>query len=107
MTNFTGQISKLNAQLLQPIEYFLPIGDQIIPINNYINSEFEINFTNTIFCINCNKKIKKTFMQGYCYPCFLTIPQTSECIFKPHLCRAHKGQSRDMKWSEKNSLMNA
>ena len=104
MSNFTGKISKLNSQLLQPIEYFLPIGDQIIPINNYINSEFEIDFTNNIFCINCNKKIKKTFMQGYCYPCFLTIPQTSDCIFKPHLCRAHKGESRDMKWSKKNCL---
>ena len=42
MTNFTGQISKLNAQLLQPIKYFLPIGDQIIPINKYINSEIKI-----------------------------------------------------------------
>ena len=104
MSNFTGQISKLNSQLSEPIEYFLPIGDKVIPINNYINCEFEINFTGDIFCINCNKKINKTFMQGYCYPCFLQSPQTSDCIFKPYLCRAHEGESRDIKWSEKNCL---
>ena len=63
-----------------------------------------IAFKGDIYCINCDKKIKKTFMQGYCYPCFLQSPQTSECIFKPHLCKAHLGESRDMEWSKKNCL---
>ena len=104
MSNFTGQISKLIPQLSEPIEYFLPIGDKKISMNNYLDYKFEIYFSGNIFCINCNKKINKTFMQGYCYPCFLQSPQTSDCIFKPHLCRAHEGESRDMKWSEKNCL---
>ena len=104
MSNFTGQISKLIPQLSEPIEYFLPIGNKKISMNNYFGYKFEIDFSGDIFCINCNKKINKTFMQGYCYPCFLQSPQTSDCIFKPHLCRAHEGESRDMKWSEKNCL---
>ena len=104
MSNFTGKISKLTTQLSNPIEYFLPIGEEKIDLKKYFNYEFEIVFNGDIFCINCNKKINKTFMQGYCYPCFLQSPQTSECIFKPHLCRAHIGESRDMKWSEKNCL---
>ena len=104
MSNFTGQISKLITQLSDPIEYFFPIGQESINLKNYFNCEFEIVFNGDIFCINCNKKINKTFMQGYCYPCFLQSPKTSECIFKPHLCRAHEGESRDMQWSEKNCL---
>ncbi len=104
MSNFTGKISKLIPQFSDPIKYLLPIGDKEIPINNYFNYQFEIDFRGDIFCINCNKKINKTFMQGYCYPCFLQSPQTSDCIFKPYLCRAHKGESRNMKWSEKNCL---
>jgi len=104
MSNFNGQISKLTAKLFSPIEYIFPLGNKNIPINEYINKNISIEFNGDIFCINCNKKIKKTFMQGYCYPCFLQSPQTSECIFKPHLCKAHLGESRDMEWSKNNCL---
>ena len=43
-------------------------------------------------------------MQGYCYRCFITSPKTSECIFKPHLCRAHIGEARDLEWSKAHCL---
>tara|TARA_Y100001970_G_scaffold278099_1_gene383323 strand:- start:1492 stop:2298 length:807 start_codon:yes stop_codon:yes gene_type:complete len=104
MSNFKGQISKLTASLLSPIEYTLPIGNKQISINQYMGQKISIEFNGEIFCINCSNKIKKTFMQGYCYPCFLQSPQTSECIFKPHLCKAHLGESRDMEWSKNNCL---
>ena len=104
MSNFIGQISKLITELSSPIIYRLPIGSNIIPINKYIGKTLDIKFNGDIFCINCNKKIKKTFMQGYCYPCFLSSPQTSECILKPELCKAHLGEARDMKWAKKHCL---
>jgi len=104
MSNFIGQISKMQAQLMAPIIYKLPIGSKKIELNKYLGHQINIQFDGEIFCINCDKKIKKTFMQGYCYPCFLQSPQTSECIFKPHLCKAHLGESRDMEWSKKNCL---
>ena len=104
MLNFKGQISKLKSEFSDPIKYFLPIGENEIYLNDYLNHQLHIKFTGDIFCINCDKKIKKTFMQGYCYPCFLQSPKTSECIFKPHLCRAHEGESRDMSWSKQNCL---
>ena len=102
MSNFRGKISKLNAELTNPICYYLPIGNQEVPLNQYFGKKVNIIFNGEIFCIHCNKKIKKTFMQGYCYPCFLTLPQTSECVFKPSLCRAHIGEARDMEWSQKH-----
>ena len=104
MSNFQGQISKLSVELSSPINYVLPIGDQEVLLNQYIGQSINIEFKGDIYCINCDKKIKKTFMQGYCYPCFLQSPQTSECIFKPHLCKAHLGESRDIEWSKKNCL---
>ena len=104
MPQFQGQISKLEVELGSPIIYQLPIGNKKISMNGYVGKSLNIEFKGDIFCINCNKKIKKTFMQGYCYPCFLQSPQTSECIFKPHLCKAHLGESRDMEWSKKNCL---
>ena len=104
MSNFQGQISKLQGELSTPIKYHLPIGNKNISINKFLGKNININFKGIIFCINCNKQIKKTFMQGYCYPCFLQSPQTSECIFKPNLCKAHLGESRDIEWSKKNCL---
>ena len=101
---FYGQISKMITSLKNPIDYKLPIGKDLIDVNSLINSEIKISYTGEIRCIACNKKIYKTYMQGYCYPCFISLPQTENCIFKPHLCRAHKGEARDMLWAEKNCL---
>ena len=106
MSKYSGQISKLNSILNNPVEYELPIGNKNIKLNNYIGHEIKIRFNGDIHCISCNKKIKKTFMQGFCYPCFINSPLTSECILRPQLCKAHEGISRDMKWSKKYCLNN-
>ena len=102
---YYGQISKMESQLNNPILYKMNIGENQIELNKLINTKIKIRFDNKIKCIECNKIIKKTFMQGYCYPCFISSPKTSDCIFKPHLCRAHIGDSKDMSWSQKNCLV--
>ena len=104
MLTYSGQISKLISYFKNPIQYSLPIGDEHIKLNQFINKNIKIDFNGEIKCIECNKKIKKTFMQGFCYPCFISSPKTSECILKPELCKAHEGQDRDMEWSEKHCL---
>ena len=101
---YSGQISKMNTSLNATVQYELPINNHYINLNQYIGSTIEITFDNQIHCIKCNVSIKKTFMQGYCYPCFISIPETSECILKPHLCRAHEGISRNIKWSNIHCL---
>ena len=101
---FKGQISKMISDIGNPIQYSLPIGKEKLMLNKYIGELIKIDFNDEIRCINCNNKIKKTYMQGYCYPCFITLPQTEDCIFKPHLCRAHLGKARDMDWAKKNCL---
>ena len=101
---YSGQISKMNTSLNATVQYELPINNHCINLNQYIGSMIEITFDNQIHCIKCNASIKKTFMQGYCYPCFISIPETSECILKPHLCRAHEGISRNIEWSKIHCL---
>ena len=76
-------------------------------ISLFFNKDLEktkFKFDGEIRCVECDTKIKKTFMQGYCYPCFISNPKTSECILKPELCRAHEGEARDMQWAEKHCL---
>jgi len=103
MKNY-GSISKLSAELNNPILYKFNIGDSSFDLNNFIGKTIKIDFSGEINCIECGVKINKTFMQGFCYPCFIKSPRTSECIFKPHLCRAHEGEARDMEWSKKYCL---
>lgn len=103
--HYFGQISKMISSLDSPIKYQLPIGKDNISLNKLIGSKIEISYNGEIRCIVCDKKIYKTYMQGYCYPCFISLPQTEDCIFKPHLCRAHKGQARDIEWAKKNCLV--
>ena len=87
-----------------PIEYQIPIDNELIPISEHLGQIIHITFLNEIHCIECESEIKKTFAQGYCYPCFIQSPRTSECILKPELCRAHEGESRDMEWSKEHCL---
>ena len=101
---FSGQIKKMISRHSTPISYDIPIGNDLIPVSTFLDKIIEINFLNEIHCIECDREIKKTFAQGYCYPCFINSPRTSECILRPELCRAHEGDSRDMEWSEEHCL---
>ncbi|MFC2112122.1 DUF2797 domain-containing protein [Bacteroidota bacterium] len=73
-------------------------------MNPLLGTSLAFNFQDIIHCIRCGRVTKKSFAQGYCYPCFTTAPETSECILRPELCQAHEGVSRDMKWSEGHCL---
>ena len=100
----SGIIKKLKSTLQDEVQYSLPMGDRCIDLNPLINKRIKMSFSGDIYCIKCNNKIKKTFAQGYCFPCFRDAPETSECILRPELCRAHEGESRDMEWSKKYCL---
>jgi len=99
-----GNIKKMQSKHTNPISYKIPIGDSFLPISDYLGRKINVQYLGEINCIGCNRPINKSFAQGYCYPCFINSPETSECILRPELCRAHKGESRDMEWSEKHCL---
>ena len=101
---FSGHLKKMISHHTDPVSYEIPLGDDIILISNYLGKNIQIEFTGVINCVLCGREINKSFFQGHCYPCFINSPQTSECILRPELCRAHKGESRDMEWSKKHCL---
>jgi hypothetical protein len=101
---FSGNIKKMISHHTDPINYEIPIGDEMISISSYLGKTIKIKFNGIINCVLCERVINKSFFQGHCYPCFINSPQTSECILRPELCRAHEGESRDMEWSKKHCL---
>ena len=101
---YNGTLLKMETKLVNPIEYELPIGDELVYMNPLFGKYIAFKWLKEIYCVACGRKTNKSFAQGFCYPCFLNAPETSECIFRPELCRAQDGIARDMEWAENHCL---
>ena len=93
-----------NSKIIVP-KYFLEFSEGIINFNSVIGKKVKLSFTGRIICSACGKVTKKSYGQGYCYPCFISVPQTEECVLKPELCQAHIGIARDMEYAKENCLV--
>ena len=85
--------------------YYLEFNGIKAGLNALIGSKISISFNGVINCTSCGKVTKKSFGQGYCYPCFSSVPQTEECVLRPELCRAHEGIARDLEFAKENCLV--
>ena len=99
-----GQILKMKTELNHPVQYYLPIGNKLLGMNQWIGKHIQFHFNGEIYCLDCGQRTKKSFNQGFCYTCFQNSPMSSECIIKPELCRAHLGEGRDMEWEREHHL---
>ena len=88
-----GSVEKLTAQLDSNnlVQYQLPLvslnGDgskQSIELNPLIGQTITLNFTGNIACKHCGKSTKKSYSQGYCYPCMSKLAQCDLCITLAH-----------------------
>ncbi|MDD5273113.1 MAG: DUF2797 domain-containing protein [Methylovulum sp.] len=95
-----GQLKKMCGQLGSPILYDLPLDNEKIALNPFIGSPIKLTNTGKIRCIHCAKPIKKTYNQGYCYPCFISLAECDLCIVKPHTCHYATGTCREPSWGE-------
>ena len=100
----SGSLRKMRTQLEDVVRYTLMLDDTPIDMNAKIGQTIKLSFDGQINCIACDRLTKKSFGQGFCYPCFRNAPVASECIIRPELCRAHEGEARDMAWAEKYCL---
>ncbi len=99
-----GGLLKMRARHADPVRYRLPVGDELLDLNERIGTRIALRFDGEIHCIKCGRQTKKSFGQGFCYPCFRSAPEASECILRPELCRAHEGEARDMEWAQRHCL---
>jgi hypothetical protein len=98
---YTGILRKMKVSKENEIRYFLRV-DEEFDLNSMLGQEITISWTGRIFCQSCGKQTKKSFGEGFCYPCFTSAPEAAECIIRPELCRAHLGQGRDPEWEQIN-----
>lgn len=92
---YVGMLRGFTHQYEKPVQYSLKLDKTELPCNEWIGQQLEIKFLDEIRCIHCNRKIKKTYNSGYCYPCFIDLAENDLCIVKPHECHFSQGTCRN------------
>lgn len=96
----TGHLQKMVTTLESPVQYQLPLDDQLIPLNDYIGKRIKLHYLGEIHCVECGRKTSKSYNQGFCYPCFQSLAKCDMCIMKPETCHYHEGTCREPQWGE-------
>ena len=104
MISLKGSLQKMRVQWGDVIQYELPVGRTHLPLNALMGEQLRLKFTGFISCIHCDRKITKTFNQGYCFPCFRQLAACDLCILKPELCHYFKGTCREPTWGEAHCM---
>jgi len=100
-----GQVRKMLTRHDATVAYELPLGDTAVPMNELIGSRLQIDFGGKITCVHCDRVTKKSFNQGYCYPCFTRLAQCDSCIVSPEKCHYDQGTCREPEWGESNCMI--
>ena len=96
-----GSVSKMSARLEGPlVQYHFRLGDSEVAVNPLIGKTLRLEYLGAIHCVNCGRKTKTSFSQGYCYPCMTKLPQCDVCIMAPEKCHYDAGTCRDPSWGE-------
>lgn len=95
-----GALHKMSTQLDAPVNYAFRLDEQRVPVNPLLGQCLRIEFLGAIHCTHCGRKTKKSFAQGYCYPCFTKLAQCDSCIMSPERCHYAAGTCREPGWGE-------
>jgi Protein of unknown function (DUF2797) len=100
-----GTLRKMQTRKESPVRYGLPVGDQVLPMNEWMGRKLVLRHTGSIFCINCGGKTKSSFSQGYCFRCSQTLAACDLCIVKPETCHFDRGTCREPEWGKANCFI--
>jgi len=104
VTVISGNLAKMVAELADPVSYRLPVGTILVPLNQSIGRRLTITFAGRINCIACGRLIKKSFQQGYCFPCVRKLAACDICMVQPEKCHYAAGTCREPSWGEEHCL---
>ena len=102
MAMFEGHVGKMGAEWGETVHYVLPIGGNRVALNPWIGRPVRLEYLGSIECIYCSRQIKKSFSQGYCFPCARSLARCDMCIVKPETCHYALGTCREPTWGEEH-----
>jgi hypothetical protein len=103
----TGALRKMRADLAEDgtVNYRMVLGEQEVELNPLIGKHLTLNYSGHIDCQHCGRKTKKSYAQGYCFPCMQKLAQCDMCIMKPETCHFEQGTCREPQWGESNCMI--
>jgi len=102
MSEYTLHLQKMKTALDSDNNACYQLQD--IKMNALVGKKIRLVFLNQINCVACGRLTKKSFNQGYCFPCARSLAECDTCIVKPELCHYHAGTCRDSSWGEAHCL---
>lgn len=107
MTKYCGQLSKMAVRADSPVQYsfVLDNSSDSPSVNSFLNKKLKVKFTGKIKCIGCGRAIKKSYQQGYCFPCTQSLAACDFCILKPERCHYEQGTCREPEWGLKHCFV--
>lgn len=99
-----GNLRKMESRLSDPVEYGLPVGKFVVPMNPLVGKFISLHFKGVINCIHCGRKTSKSFAQGYCFPCMRSLAECDSCIVRPETCHFDQGTCRDEAWAQEHCM---
>ncbi len=99
-----GGVEKMQSSLGAPVQYHLKLGENLVEMNPLIGRDISLTWLGRIACRNCGKSTKKSFGQGHCYKCFITLASCDQCIMSPERCHFNAGTCREPDWGEANCM---
>jgi hypothetical protein len=100
----SGGVAKMVTTLGETVQYRLPLGEELVGLNEFIGQPIKLRHEGTIHCVACGRKTKKSYSQGHCYPCSQKLASCDLCIMKPETCHYAKGTCREPEWGEANCM---
>lgn len=105
LIDISGPLRKMPAEPGPPVSYQMKVGDTRVPLNDLIGRQIQLDFEGEIRCVNCDRLTKKSFNQGFCYPCFRKLAACDSCIVSPEKCHYHEGTCREPEWGETHCMI--
>lgn len=101
-----GPLKKMVSRLTEGrVSYQLPVGEQLVEMDDLIGQHVTLTFHEHISCQHCGRKTKKSYSQGFCFPCMQKLAQCDMCIMKPETCHFHLGTCREPGWGEQHCFI--
>jgi len=82
------------------VNYQMVLGEHQVPMNPLIGENIQLIYAGEIRCQHCQRKTKKSYSGGFCFPCSQKLAQCDLCFMKPELCHFAQGTCREPQWGE-------
>lgn len=98
----SGPLRKMHTESCRDVQYHLPVGEESLALNPLIGKPFALTYLGDMHCIHCDRAIKKSFQQGYCYPCYRELLSCDLCMIHPVRCHSQHGPCDESHWAHAN-----